>query len=71
MSSGAALAFATMLSHLFNLREKADIGYEIVVPKRNAPDSGKTMNRRYTSVYYLQDGGWRIVAPQATYVSVK
>ncbi|HEY2484423.1 MAG TPA: hypothetical protein VGI36_04705 [Candidatus Binataceae bacterium] len=70
MSSGAALAFATILSHLFNLRE-ADIGYEIVVPKRNASDSRKTMNRRYTNVYYLEDRGWRIVAPQATNVSVK
>jgi hypothetical protein len=71
MSSGAALAFATVVSHLFDLREEADIGYEILVPKRNAPDSGKTMNRRYTSVYYLKYGGWRVVAPQATYVLVK
>lgn len=29
------------------------------------------MNRRYSRVYYLEDGGRRIVAPQATYVSVK
>jgi hypothetical protein len=56
MSSGAALSFATMLSHLFSLRE-ADIGYEIVVPTLNTPDSGKTMNRRYTNVSYLEDGG--------------
>ena len=70
MSSGAALAFAAMLSHLFSLRE-ADIGCEIVVPSGMPQILGKTMNRRYSSVYYLKDGGWRIVAPQATYVSVK
>jgi hypothetical protein len=36
-----------------------------------AQDSWEDMNRRYSSVYYLEDGGRRIVAPQATYVSVK
>ena len=47
------------------------MGYELVVPKGNVPDSGKTINRRYTNVYYLDDGGWRLVARQATNVSVK
>ena len=26
------------------------MGYEIVVPRGNVPDSGKTINRRYTNV---------------------
>jgi hypothetical protein len=47
------------------------MGYEIVVPKGQVPDSGKTINRRYTNTYYLEDGGWRIIARQATNVSVK
>lgn len=47
------------------------MGYEIVVPKGLVPDSGKTINRRYTNIYYLEDGGWRIIARQATNVSVK
>ncbi len=47
------------------------MGYEIVVPKGKVPDSGKTINRRYTNIYYLEDGGWRIIARQATNVSVK
>ena len=47
------------------------MGYEIVVPKGNMPDSGKTINRRYINVYYLEDGGWRVIGRQATNVSVK
>ncbi|HYL60164.1 MAG TPA: nuclear transport factor 2 family protein [Candidatus Acidoferrales bacterium] len=47
------------------------MGYEIVVPKGNVPDSGKTINRRYTNIYYFEDGGWRLIARQATNISVK
>jgi len=47
------------------------MGYEIVVPKGNVPDSGKTINRRYTNIYHLEDGGWRLIARQATNVSVR
>jgi hypothetical protein len=47
------------------------MGYEVVVPKGNVPDSGKRINRRYTNIYYLEDGGWRLIARQATNVSVQ
>jgi Domain of unknown function (DUF4440) len=47
------------------------MGYEIVVPKGNVPDSGKTIHRRYTNIYYFEDGGWRVIARQATNVSVQ
>jgi hypothetical protein len=47
------------------------MGYEIVVPKGNVPNSGKTINRRYTNIYYFEDGGWRAIARQATNVSVQ
>lgn len=47
------------------------MGYEIVVPKGHVPDSGKTINRRYTNIYYLEDGGWRLIARQATDVSLQ
>ena len=47
------------------------MGYEVVVPKGNVPNSGKTINRRYTNIYYLEDGGWRLIARQATNISVK
>jgi hypothetical protein len=47
------------------------MGYEIVVPKGNVPDSGKTINRRYTNIYFFEDGGWRLIARQATNISVK
>ena len=47
------------------------MGYEIVVPKGNVPNSGKTINRRYTNIYYFEVGGWRVIARQATNVSVQ
>jgi hypothetical protein len=47
------------------------MGYEIVVPKGNVPNSGKTINRRYTNIYHFEDGGWRVIARQATNVSVQ
>jgi ketosteroid isomerase-like protein len=47
------------------------MGYEIVVPTGNVPNSGKTINRRYTNIYHFDDGQWRIIARQATNVSVK
>jgi ketosteroid isomerase-like protein len=47
------------------------MGYEIVVPKGNVPNSGKTVNRRYTNIYHFDDGQWRVIARQATNVSVK
>jgi hypothetical protein len=47
------------------------MGYEVVVPKGDVPDSGKTINRRYTNIYYLDDRTWRLIARQATNVSVK
>jgi hypothetical protein len=33
------------------------MGYEIVVPKGNVPDSGKTINRRYTNILLLREWG--------------
>jgi hypothetical protein len=47
------------------------MGYEIVVPKGNVPDSGKTINRRYTNIYHLEDESWRLIARQATNISVR
>jgi hypothetical protein len=47
------------------------MGYEIVVPTGNVPNSGKTVTRRYTNIYYFEDGGWRTIARQATNVSVQ
>jgi hypothetical protein len=31
-------------------------GYEVVVPKGNAPNSGKTVTRRYSNLYYFENG---------------
>ena len=47
------------------------MGYEIVVPKGDVTNSGKTIKRRYTNIYYFEDGGWRLIARQATNISVQ
>lgn len=47
------------------------MGYEVVVPKGSVPNSGKTIHRRYTNIYYFENGAWRVIARQATNVSVE
>jgi hypothetical protein len=47
------------------------MGYEIVVPKGNAPNSGKTVKRRYTNIFYRDGGRWPLIARQATIISVE
>ncbi|MCI4348567.1 MAG: hypothetical protein L3J97_08135 [Thermoplasmata archaeon] len=32
------------------------MGHEIVVPTGNVPNSGRTINRRYTNIYYFEEG---------------
>jgi hypothetical protein len=36
------------------------MGYEIVVPKGHAPNSGQTINRRYTNIYYSANDNPRL-----------
>jgi ketosteroid isomerase-like protein len=44
------------------------MGREIVVPKGNSPDAGKTINRRYTNIWMKRKGKWRLVARQSSVV---
>jgi hypothetical protein len=46
------------------------MGYEVVVPKGDVPDARKTIHRRYTNIYFFDDGGWRMIGRQATNISV-
>ncbi|HKG58555.1 MAG TPA: nuclear transport factor 2 family protein [Pyrinomonadaceae bacterium] len=47
------------------------IGREIVVPKGNSPDAGKTVNRRYTNIWMKRSGKWRLVARHASVICQK
>jgi hypothetical protein len=47
------------------------MGYEVVKPKGDTDNSGKTVNRRYTNVWHLESGRWRLIARQATNVLVQ
>jgi ketosteroid isomerase-like protein len=44
------------------------MGREIVVPKANSPDSGKTINRRYTNIWMKRSGNWRLIARHASVI---
>jgi ketosteroid isomerase-like protein len=47
------------------------MGREIVVPKGNSPDAGKTINRRYTNIWMKRNSKWRLVARQASVICQK
>lgn len=44
------------------------MGGETVVPASGAPDAGKTLTRRYTNVWMLRDGKWRLTVRHANNV---
>lgn len=44
------------------------MGREIVVPKGDSPDSGITINRRYTNIWMRRSGNWRLVARHASVI---
>lgn len=44
------------------------MGREIVVPKGTSPGAGKTITRRYTNIWMLREGRWRLVARHASNV---
>ncbi|OLY92033.1 Ketosteroid isomerase homolog [Cnuella takakiae] len=44
------------------------MGSEVVVPASGAPDAGKTINRRYTNIWMLQAGRWRLAVRHANNV---
>ena len=44
------------------------MGKEIVVPKGKSPDSGKTINRRYTNIWMNLNGHWKLVARHASVI---
>ncbi len=44
------------------------MGRETVVPKGNSPDAGKTINRRYTNIWMLRNGNWRLIARHASVI---
>ena len=47
------------------------MGREIVVPKGNSPDAGKTVNRRYTNIWMKRKGRWRLIARHASVICQK
>lgn len=47
------------------------MGREIVVPKGDSPDAGKTINRRYTNIWMKRSGKWRLVARHASVICEK
>jgi ketosteroid isomerase-like protein len=44
------------------------MGSETVVPSGDNPEKGKTLKRRYTSVYKKFDAGWKLIARHANVI---
>jgi ketosteroid isomerase-like protein len=44
------------------------MGRETVVPKGTSPDSGKTINRRYTNIWMKRKGKWLLTARHANVI---
>ena len=44
------------------------MGNETVVPKGKSPDAGKTIHRRYTNIWMMREGKWRLVARHASVI---
>jgi len=44
------------------------MGQETVVPAKGAPNAGNTMQRRYTNIWMMRDGKWRLTVRHANNV---
>ena len=44
------------------------MGNETIVPAKGAPNAGITLQRRYTNIWMLQDGKWRLTVRHANNV---
>lgn len=44
------------------------MGGEVVVPAAAAPNAGKRLERRYTNIWMLRDGQWRLAVRHANNV---
>lgn len=47
------------------------MGGEVVVPAPGAPNAGKTLERRYTNIWMLREGKWRLTVRHANNVCQK
>lgn len=47
------------------------MGNEILVPKGNAPNAGRTVHRRFTDIWRNETGVWRLVLRQATVAKIE
>jgi ketosteroid isomerase-like protein len=47
------------------------MGRETVVPSGNRPEKGQSINRRYTNIYKMQEGKWRLVGRHASLIIAK
>ncbi len=56
---------------LFHGKTVIVMGQETVVPSGTSPDTGKTINRRFTNVWMKKNGKWLLTARQASVICQK
>jgi hypothetical protein len=47
------------------------MGKEIIMPQGATKNAGKTVTRRFTNIWMKTEGVWKLIARQATNISVK
>ena len=47
------------------------MGKEIIMPQGATKNAGKTVTRRFTNIWMKTEGVWKLIARQATTISVK
>jgi hypothetical protein len=75
MKKRSSLQYESYERHREATVVKSDVvvtmGYETVTPKAGTENAGKTETRRYTNVWHLESGRWRLIARQATNITVQ
>ena len=46
------------------------MGKEVLVPQGSSQNAGKTITRRFTNIWMKEKDAWKLVARQATIVSI-
>jgi hypothetical protein len=46
------------------------MGKGVIVPKGTTKNSGKTVTRRFTNIWSLEDQQWKLIARQSTIISI-
>ena len=63
------ISFDRRIDHVSIIDNLAVVmGLETIIPRGDSPNAGKTINRRFTNIWTIENGEWKLTARQATIV---